>query len=241
MDAFAKVPREQFLGPGPRLYKPPWRRNYCNPPQRTAAEPPPEGLAPRIANLVEWRAHLLDRLRRQVAITNDPVLTELLQEPDAYPLAGKLAAMSATAPGDYGNVLVPLEFVGETGLLSLISTTMMFGTPRDVTLSELALEAFSQGTSRRQNAAPACRRRITIRQSHSIVPGRSDQPMPKRTGNCTASGWSRHSFSLLARGTDVRRRTVPWKSARHRARRRADAPSQSKNCAREARIIKPKS
>jgi len=102
----------------------------------------PAGLAPRVANLAEWRAHLLDRLRRQVAITNDPVITELLQELTAYPLARKLAAMSATVPGDHSNVLVPLEFVGETGLLSLISTTMMFGTPRDITLSELALEAF---------------------------------------------------------------------------------------------------
>ena len=44
----------------------------------------PGGLAPRIANLGEWRAHLLSRLRRQVALTADPVLSELLDEVRAY-------------------------------------------------------------------------------------------------------------------------------------------------------------
>ena len=45
----------------------------------------PEGLAPRIANLGEWRAHILDRLRRQVAATADPQLASLLAELKAYP------------------------------------------------------------------------------------------------------------------------------------------------------------
>ena len=31
----------------------------------------PEGMAPHIRNLPEWRAHLLDRLRREVAVTGD--------------------------------------------------------------------------------------------------------------------------------------------------------------------------
>jgi hypothetical protein len=34
-----------------------------------------------------------------------------------------------------------LKLVTEVGLLSFISTTTIFGTPRDITLSELALEA----------------------------------------------------------------------------------------------------
>jgi transcriptional regulator with XRE-family HTH domain len=34
----------------------------------------PRGMAPRIVNLAEWRAHLLFRLRRQIEITADPVL-----------------------------------------------------------------------------------------------------------------------------------------------------------------------
>jgi transcriptional regulator with XRE-family HTH domain len=102
----------------------------------------PQGLAPRIANLPEWRAHLLDRLRHQIAVTGDSTLAELLQELSAYPVGDKLAAIRAAPPSHSGGVLVPLEFASEAGLLSLISTTTIFGTPRDVTLSELALEAF---------------------------------------------------------------------------------------------------
>jgi transcriptional regulator with XRE-family HTH domain len=101
-----------------------------------------QGLAPRIANLPEWRAHLLDRLRHQIAVTGDSTLADLLQELSAYPVGDKLAAIRAAPPSDSGGVLVPLEFASEAGLLSLISTTTIFGTPRDVTLSELALEAF---------------------------------------------------------------------------------------------------
>jgi hypothetical protein len=37
---------------------------------------------------------------------------------------------------------VPLRLHTERGPLSFISTTMVFGTPIDVTLSELAIEAF---------------------------------------------------------------------------------------------------
>jgi transcriptional regulator with XRE-family HTH domain len=118
---------------------------------RSLLEPPinvlrlslhPKGLAPRIANLVEWRAHLLDRLRRQIAVTGDPVLADLLQELSAYPVDDTLTQLHSGLPTDHGGVLVPLELVTDAGLLSLISTTTVFGTPRDITLSELALEAF---------------------------------------------------------------------------------------------------
>src|ERR687897_126115 len=40
----------------------------------------PEGMAPRIVNLAEWRGHLLDRLRRELAATADVRLAELLEE-----------------------------------------------------------------------------------------------------------------------------------------------------------------
>jgi transcriptional regulator with XRE-family HTH domain len=102
----------------------------------------PEGLAPRIANLVEWRAHLLDRLRRQAAVTGDPVLADLLQELSAYCVSGEREAPLTGTRTDQGGVFVPLKLVTEFGLLSFISTTTVFGTPRDITLSELALEAF---------------------------------------------------------------------------------------------------
>jgi len=102
----------------------------------------PGGLAPRIANLVEWRSHLLDRLRRQIAATGDDVLVELLHELSAFPVDGNLRAIHTAIPSDNGGVFVPLKLVTDAGLLSLISTTTVFGTPRDITLSELALEAF---------------------------------------------------------------------------------------------------
>jgi transcriptional regulator with XRE-family HTH domain len=102
----------------------------------------PEGLAARIANLAEWRAHLLDRLRRQIAVTGDPVLEELLKELAAFPADKKLKSLHGNAAADHGGVLVPLKLVTDAGLLSLISTTTIFGTPRDITLSELALEVF---------------------------------------------------------------------------------------------------
>lgn len=98
----------------------------------------PQGLAPRIANLPEWRAHLLDRLRHQIAVTGDEVLARLLRELSAYP-GGDPA--SPPAPPDTG-VLVPLRLLTDAGPLSFFSTTTVFGTPRDITLSELAIEAF---------------------------------------------------------------------------------------------------
>ncbi len=101
----------------------------------------PDGLAPRIANLVEWRAHLLARLRRQIEISADKVLVELLDELAALPapLSKRPIALS---DHEFAGVVVPFRLVTDGGILSFISTTMVFGTPVDITLSELALEAF---------------------------------------------------------------------------------------------------
>jgi transcriptional regulator with XRE-family HTH domain len=95
----------------------------------------PEGLAPRIENLGEWRAHLLHRLRRQVEVTADRGLVELEQELLTYP-----APPAAAGPAD--GILVPLRIRAGDMVLSFFSTTMVFGTPLDVTLSELAVESF---------------------------------------------------------------------------------------------------
>ena len=43
---------------------------------------------------------------------------------------------------DYDDVVVPFQLVTPGGVLSFFSTTTIFGTPLDVTLSELALESF---------------------------------------------------------------------------------------------------
>jgi transcriptional regulator with XRE-family HTH domain len=97
----------------------------------------PEGLAPAILNLGEWRAHLLERLRRQVTASADPVLAALLAELSAYPSRDGAGSHDA-----FGGVVVPMRLASPVGELSFISTTTVFGTPLDVTLDELAIEAF---------------------------------------------------------------------------------------------------
>jgi transcriptional regulator with XRE-family HTH domain len=97
----------------------------------------PKGLAPRIVNLAEWRAHLLERLRRQVDVTADAVLVELLKELRGYP--------SPSQPPHKLNgagVVVPFRLRHGDRVLSFLSTTTVFGTPVEITLSELALESF---------------------------------------------------------------------------------------------------
>ena len=97
----------------------------------------PAGMAPRTENLAEWRAHLLSRLRHQIDVTNDPELIRLLRELRDYPAPdGGSLHVEPTA------VVVPLRLITEMGILSFFSTTTVFGTPVDITLSELALEAF---------------------------------------------------------------------------------------------------
>ena len=103
----------------------------------------PEGLAPQIANLPQWRAHLLTRLGHEAAVTADPRLEALLAEPRAYPGGDRHG--SGTDPGaipGLTGVAVPLRLRTEQGVLSFLSTTMVFGTAVDVTLSELSVEAF---------------------------------------------------------------------------------------------------
>ncbi len=97
----------------------------------------PEALAPRTVNLAEWCGHLLERLHRQCEATADPVLIKLYNDLKAFPLP----ASSAPLLPD-NNVAIPLKLRHNGEVLSFISTTMVFGTPVDVTLSELALETF---------------------------------------------------------------------------------------------------
>jgi len=115
---------------------------------QTLMEPPvnvlrlslhPDGLSSRIVNLPQWRAHLLERLRRQVELTADPVLEALLRELQGYP-APRLAGPGIRAQAF--DVVVPLKLRVGDHILSFISTTTIFGTPQEITLSELALETF---------------------------------------------------------------------------------------------------
>ena len=98
----------------------------------------PDGLASRIVNLAQWRAHILARVRQQVVVSADPVLTALADELRSYPAPTE----DASHDGVEASVVVPLVLRTPAGTLSFISTTTVFGTPVEITLSELALETF---------------------------------------------------------------------------------------------------
>ena len=104
----------------------------------------PEGLAARITNLDEWRGHLLARLRHEYDLSRDERIAALIEE--HAPSAGSTATPQQT-PG----LVVPLRLRQGEDELRLWSTTTVFGTPREVTVSELAIEAFypADDTTRR--------------------------------------------------------------------------------------------
>jgi transcriptional regulator with XRE-family HTH domain len=96
----------------------------------------PDGMASRIVNLAEWRAHLLDRLDRDIESAADPALIAIRDELAAYP------SPRPASPPDMQAILVPLRLRVHGTVLSLFSTTTVFGTPQDITVSELAIESF---------------------------------------------------------------------------------------------------
>lgn len=95
----------------------------------------PDGLAPRIVNLAEWKAHVLHRLGQQVRASADPKLDQLLQELRTYP------APASDGPHPISDFVTPLVLDTSAGRLSLLSTTTIFGTANDVTLSEITIES----------------------------------------------------------------------------------------------------
>jgi MmyB-like transcription regulator ligand binding domain len=99
----------------------------------------PDGLAGRIANLGEWRAHLLGRVRRDLALSADPRLAELYTELRGYP-----CDQVEAEPDWHGasGVVVPLRIRYDDRELAFFSMVASFGTPRDITVDELAIESF---------------------------------------------------------------------------------------------------
>jgi hypothetical protein len=116
----------------------------------------PEGLAPKIRNLPEWRGHLLAQMDRQLSLMRSPALKALYDEVAGYPApgareapeppegsAGDRPAVSAAAPvGAHAPFALPLVIEHDGRVLSFVSTIATFNTPMDVTVSELALETF---------------------------------------------------------------------------------------------------
>jgi hypothetical protein len=102
----------------------------------------PDGLASKIINLGEWRAHLLDRLRRQVAATHDSQLASLLAELRGYPSEPPEPGLDIRPGHDHPEIVVPLRLRHGDGELRLMSIVSTFGTPLDITVEELSIEAF---------------------------------------------------------------------------------------------------
>jgi transcriptional regulator with XRE-family HTH domain len=101
----------------------------------------PRGLAPRIRNLPVWADHILSRLRRQALVTGDDDLVALDVELTGY--VRDAGIEPARHSGESTNeVATPLLLDSRKGPLALISTIATFGTALDITLAELALEAF---------------------------------------------------------------------------------------------------
>jgi transcriptional regulator with XRE-family HTH domain len=101
----------------------------------------PGGMAPRTVNLPEWSAHLLRRVRREAQVTGDPQLASLYDELAGYP---GVAAEPLHGELQSGDIVLPLRLRDPAGggELAFFTTLSTFGTAVDITLSELAIEAF---------------------------------------------------------------------------------------------------
>jgi transcriptional regulator with XRE-family HTH domain len=111
----------------------------------------PDGMAPRIINLAEWRGHIFERLSRQIEVTGAPDLIELRDELRGYP--GGAIELGLPEPDQ---AVVPLRMRHHDHELSFISVTTVFGTPMNVTVAELAIESFfpaDEETKKRLTAA----------------------------------------------------------------------------------------
>ncbi|MFI5473115.1 helix-turn-helix domain-containing protein [Streptomyces cacaoi] len=121
----------------------------------------PQGLAPRIRNLREWRGHLLAQMERQVALYRSAPLRELYEEVAAYPAAESGRSTEggpADEPADpVPHFALPMRIEHEGQVLSFISSVSTFNTPMDVTVAELAIETFLP-------ADPA-----TVKYLHSLI------------------------------------------------------------------------
>ncbi|MGW4565221.1 helix-turn-helix domain-containing protein [Streptomyces sp. NPDC004561] len=100
----------------------------------------PEGLAPRIRNLREWRGHLLAQMERQLALHRSDQLRSLYEEVTAYPVPEDAPGDEPAEPVPY--FALPLRIEHDGRILSFVSSISTFNTPMDVTVAELAIETF---------------------------------------------------------------------------------------------------
>lgn len=100
----------------------------------------PHGLAPRILNLPQWRGHLLEQMRRQLALHRSEALRALYEEVAAFPVADTGARILPEADGPVAYFALPMLIEHEGRTLSFVSSISTFNTPMDVTVAELAVE-----------------------------------------------------------------------------------------------------
>lgn len=101
----------------------------------------PQGMAPRIRNLGEWRGHLLAQMERQIALHRSEPLRALYEEVAAYP-APETADREDEQPAPVPHFALPMRIEHDGRVLSFVSSIATFNTPMDVTVSELAIETF---------------------------------------------------------------------------------------------------
>ncbi len=166
----------------------------------------PSGMAPRTANLAEWRAHLLARLGHQIQVTGDPILARLQRELRDYP-----APDEATHDVDGAAFVVPFRLITDAGTLAFFSTTTVFGTPVDVTLSELAVEAFYPADAATVDAL----RQMANCTRHNLRSAREHPPTTfEGEEQCQVRAHS-VSFSATALPWTVVRRQGRWRGGTH--------------------------
>jgi len=103
----------------------------------------PGGLGPRLANHQQWRSHVLEGLRQQIKVSGDPILIALLVELKEYPAPRGINSNPASSGAEeWHRMVVPFQLATKMGVLSFYTTTTIFGTPVDITLSELSMELF---------------------------------------------------------------------------------------------------
>ncbi|MEV5872819.1 helix-turn-helix transcriptional regulator [Streptomyces sp. NPDC052101] len=100
----------------------------------------PEGMAPRIRNLREWRGHLLAQMERQIALQRSDELRALYEEVAGYPVPEDAQDDEPAEPVAY--FALPLRIEHDGRILSFVSSISTFNTPMDVTVAELAIETF---------------------------------------------------------------------------------------------------
>lgn len=59
-----------------------------------------------------------------------------------YPVPGGERAVEDASEEEHAGIVVPLQLNTDAGVLAFFSRTTVFGTPVDITLSELAIESF---------------------------------------------------------------------------------------------------